>query len=274
MLINGIPLSKSFKFSGGEIQIQLPELKPESNKIIVETILDSSDKIMELVMVKEALTYYYSTYHTELIIYYFPYARQDRRCVDRESFSGVAFCDLLNTLNFHTVKIADIHSKELLPFFKSKVELITQLDIFKTYPQILDGVDVLISPDRGALLKVKEIANHFNIHYTFAEKIRNPNNGRIEHCEIQCFVHHLKDKNILIIDDIIDGGATFITLIEKLKEHKPKSIALYATHGIFSKGFEIFENIGLRKVFVTDSRNESVSIHSELIEILKLENVK
>ena len=70
LLINGIPLAKSFIFNGGEVQIQLPELLYAPGAILVETVLDSSDKIMELTLVKEALDHYYPNAHMSLKILY------------------------------------------------------------------------------------------------------------------------------------------------------------------------------------------------------------
>ena len=76
----------------------------------------------------------------------------------------------------------------------------------------------------------------------YATKVRNPDNGEILRTEVPEDVSY-RGKNLLIVDDICDGGRTFIELAKVLRDYEPSRIDLYVTHGIFSKGFEIFEDL-------------------------------
>ena len=86
MKINGVELSKNFIFSGGEVQIQLPDFPYEDGAYItVDAKLTNSDEVMKLMLVSEALNHYFSKAYKILNIPYFPFARQDRRCDDKEA---------------------------------------------------------------------------------------------------------------------------------------------------------------------------------------------
>ena len=71
-----------------------------------------------------------------------------------------------------------------------------------------------------------------------AVKIRDVTNGNIIKCDVQC--EDLKGRNVVIVDDIADGGASFLYLSEKLKAKGAGKIVLFVTHGIFSKGLSPF----------------------------------
>jgi ribose-phosphate pyrophosphokinase len=105
-----------------------------------------------------------------------------------------------------------------------------------------DPATVIIAPDKGAVPRAEVAARFIGSHEVkYATKVRNPENGEILRTEIQDGDY--KGKNLLIVDDICDGGRTFIELAKVLREHNPSRIDLYITHGIFSKGFEVFEGL-------------------------------
>ncbi len=260
MKINGKELEKSFIFPAGEVQIKLPKfhINGKENKIVVETVIDSSDKIMELLLVKEALDNYYSCYYTKLILHYLPYARQDRRCADDESFAGKVAIELIDNLCFSEIEIADIHNANLLNhFIRTKVKHISVLDIIAKNSDILQYVNTIIAPDKGALDKVKEIADTYKKDFLFATKKRDVNTGKITDL---CFefdddvlYQKILNKNILIIDDIVDAGGTFIGLAKIINHYLPKSLSLYVTHGIFSKGLESLFQSKIDRIYTTRS---------------------
>ena len=78
------------------------------------------------------------------------------------------------------------------------------------------------------------------------EKVRDQSTGRITHYSINGDV---KDKNILIVDDICDGGMTFRILSKSLVDRGSKSNNLYVSHGIFSQGLDVLRNDGINRIF-------------------------
>lgn len=251
MRLNNKKLSKSMVFSGGEVHVSIPDLG-ECDKIEVETKLTSSDKIMELILTKDALDFYYPRSSKHLKILYLPYARQDRRCCHGESDSGMQFVSMLNTMRFDSVTCADIHSSTTKSAINSRLNEITSLDILSDYNG-MDMYDAVVSPDAGAAEKVRSISDHLNFYFIQAEKYRDPETGHLSNTNIVSNTDIIGGKRLLIIDDICDGGGTFILLVKELLKHKPLSISLYVTHGIFSKGLQVLYDAGIERIITTNS---------------------
>jgi ribose-phosphate pyrophosphokinase len=120
--------------------------------------------------------------------------------------------------------------------------------------------DVLpIVPDKGARPRVEALTVGLTDDLVQCNKVRNPQTGKIETIKIEG-IQRVKDRDCLIIDDICDGGATFTTIAMALKDAGAKTVNLYVTHGIFSKGFRDLvpdERYGgkgqIDRIFCTDS---------------------
>ncbi len=89
-----------------------------------------------------------------------------------------------------------------------------------------------------------------NLEFVRADKVRNPENGQIFGTEV--FYDDFEGKPVLIVDDICDGGYTFLKLAEKLKEKNAGMVILYVTHGIFSKGLDELCQV-VNNIITTDS---------------------
>jgi ribose-phosphate pyrophosphokinase len=148
--------------------------------------------------------------------------------------------DCLTTWDVHS-PVADAIFKEFTNFENEKVDSL--LSMVESYLGVeWDSATVIIAPDKGAVPRAEVAARFIGSHEVkYATKVRNPENGEILRTEIQDGDY--KGKNLLIVDDICDGGRTFIELAKVLREHNPSRIDLYITHGIFSKGFEVFEGL-------------------------------
>lgn len=300
LTINGIPLEKSFIFSGGELQIRLPETFVKgsyirSSGITIKTILNSANAIMELILTKKALDHYCPDEKVELICWYLPYMRQDRICHPGECNSSVELLNILESLEFNIIYTADLHSKK--PFehwgkmkeklynnFKIPMTRVVEFDSFDIITKTLNNLDnfnlfydVLVAPDKGAVEKVAKIAEHFNLPYIIGDKIRDPENGQIidYHLDLNG-VDTLRGKTLLVIDDIVDGGGTFILLGDKLKRNGARNIDLYVTHGIFSKGVMPLYNAGYDLIITTDSLmtdNNYKKVYTDSFKILNLSEI-
>ena len=257
LTINGKELEKSFVFSGGEVQIRLPAFELSRN-IVVRTRLTSSDKLMELMLVADALNRDYLTYDKTLDLSYMPYARQDRQCYKGESFALPLAVKMINMMGFDEVLIDDIHSDVSQKHYPIKnSNHITQVELLDGNSHILKDIDVLISPDKGARQKTRYVGDYFNLPVVYSDKVRNTDTGYIKEITINN-PDILKDKNVLIIDDICDGGMTFILLAEKLKECGVKSISLYVTHGIFSKGLKPLKDAEISNIYCINNFLEEI----------------
>jgi len=225
---------KTFVFSGGEVQVRIEEVGyyyPASS-VRIEAHIVKSDDFFELALLVDAIrrTFGYTTL-IDLVMPYLPYARQDRAMTTGESLALKVFCDLINGLKFRTVEVWDVHSDVALALLdrvvNKPVEQIIQ-------PEVL-GDCILVAPDAGSLKKVSKVAQMFGRRMVRADKTRSVKDGSITGTVV--YSESVGYSDFLIVDDICDGGRTFIELAKELRKLTTGKINLYVTHGIFSKGF-------------------------------------
>lgn len=180
----------------------------------------------------------------DLEIPYFPYARQDHPIRNDRCFALTPFIDLLNLLEFRTVTCFDPHFEQitkLIGFYPIQpiVEIKAAFEV-NGYEQICYG-------DESAHLR------YFRLFPKFpsgtAVKQRDPDSGKVEVISVR---GNFKNKKVLIVDDICDGGSTFIQIAALLKKESTISIGLYVSHGIFSKGTQILRDAGIEHVYTKD----------------------
>lgn len=229
-----------FKFPGGECHIKINRLDIGRTTEII-ACLNNSDDIMCLLLAIDAIRRIDLNTDIYLTIPYFPYARQDRVCNEGEPLSASVMAGIINNLCCSKVTIYDPHS-DVTSALLHKCQVLTQADIIANSTlsvEILNKKLALISPDAGAEKKTHLIAkklstNMQTVEVYCASKVRNTVSGKIIATQIY---GNVQNKNLLIVDDICDGGSTFIALAQALKEAGANNIYLYVTHGIFSKGF-------------------------------------
>lgn len=242
-------------FSGGEVHVQLddlPEQAPQS--LNIRANIQSSDDLMALLLTHNALLKQYSpSLNINLEIPYFPYARQDRVCAKGQAFSLEVMAKLVNDLNCNQITVWDAHSPVTEELIKAKN--IPQAEIIASCPALLTLLkasnSVLVCPDKGAVKKCEALKEQLSINEMIqSEKVRDPRTGKIVDTQIQS--GDLKGKTAIIVDDICDGGRTFIEIAKKLKEKNVDTVVLYVTHGIFSKGLEVFDGL-IDQIYMSDS---------------------
>ncbi|PCJ60256.1 MAG: ribose-phosphate pyrophosphokinase [Planctomycetota bacterium] len=246
---------KLLGFSGGERHIQLSGLPEELNAPLdVKTDLLTSDAIIDLLLLDNALSnHYHKKILMNLEVPYFPYARQDRVCAEGQAYSLEVIANLLNSLDLNSLTVWDCHSPVTVGLTGAKN--ISPVDIIKTSKSLManlrDEKSILVCPDKGAVercTRLKEILGVKEIIY--CGKIRAPETGKIIGTEV--LADDLSGKTAIITDDICDGGKTFIKIAEELKRKNVDQVYLYVTHGIFSKGLEVFDGL-IDKIFTTNS---------------------
>jgi len=242
ILVNGKEI-ESFTFPGGEVQI-----RAFGKDVKVTAFLRNSDDIMKLLLLGNAVTI------SELTIPYMPYARQDRVCAPGEAFSISVMADLINGLGADKVICWDVHSKvtEELIHNLENIEQSRFIEWDLDLSRIMRDKDYSICcPDAGAIDKIHKLQKVFDIdpvRIIYGNKVRDIL-GNITETNITGLT---SKKKVLIVDDICDGGRTFIELAKALKTWGAESVNLYVTHGIFSKGFDVFDGL-IDTIWTTDS---------------------
>jgi ribose-phosphate pyrophosphokinase len=191
---------------------------------------------------------------------YVPYARQDRVCHEGEACSIKVFADLINSLNFDLVIVCDVHSKATLDLLNNVSE-IPQVNVIGKHEHLFTNYDYIVCPDHGARNKTIDVANTLKKPVVFASKTRDQKTGKITSSLDFDYSEIPPNKSFLIVDDICDGGRTFIELEKLLRTLKPVTIDLYVTHGIFSKGLKVFSNFG--NIYTTDSLGDKTDTAKE-----------
>lgn len=221
-------------FPGGEVNVRLKEMGKT-----LEVVIRNSEDLIALGLTKYAL----GNEEVHLVLKYFPYARQDRICNVGEANSMQFMADYLNMLDFASVLVWDIHNEDTLSLINN-VKHASASDLW--FNMLEDyGFDALCSPDAGAAKKLKKYGAKVDV---VGRKVRDPLTGEITGTEIKGSVY---DKHVVILDDICDGGRTFIELAKVLRKEGASKITLVVTHGIFSKGMDVFEDID--HVYCTNS---------------------
>lgn len=263
--INGETLAEDSIFPGGEVHIKLPDLH-NPKTIVVDVKIKSSNTLVKLFLVKDAISFYYPGIKTILRCLYLPYARQDRRCNEGESFSAAVIGELIDNIGFNKIVVADVHSHTMKNFFlRTKMLHLSLIDIFASTAQPLVPNAVFVAPDAGSYDKVSDLAVEHMRPLVFASKQRL---GSQIIPRIVDSANSIYERDLLIVDDICDGGGTFIALAQELRKFSPNSISLYVTHGIFSKGLDVLYNAGISKIFTTNSYCELPE--SDTLSIIEL----
>jgi ribose-phosphate pyrophosphokinase len=257
---------ESFTFSGGEPHIKINEDLSAVKEVTVTTRVQSFNDFGLLLLAIDALRRFYIEKIT-IFIPYFPAARQDRVMVKGEPLSIKVYAELLNNLKLNKVTVYDPHS-EVTSAELNNCEVISNHNFVKQVIKTIGEDVVLISPDGGALKKIYKVSEYLGgIPVVECSKKRNVKNGKLEGFKV--YEDDLKGLPCLIVDDICDGGGTFIGLAEALKEKNAGDLYLAVSHGIFNKGFKTL-NEKFVKVFTTDSFK---TIDTSEVEQVKIETL-
>lgn len=240
-------LVKIFKFPAGESGVQFSTPRPiygsEKVNAMITLNWESNDDLINLALLVDAIRREHDVDLT-LDIPYFPYARQDRVCNKGESLSVKVIADFINSLNFHTVWLKDPHSDVVgAALNNAKItSIFSSLERAHWAIYKREGSMALVSPDAGASKKVLKYAKELGVaNVVRADKIRDVATGQIK--ETVVYSEHLGNTNLLVVDDICDGGGTFIPLAHELRKITTGTVNLFITHGIFTKGVDIFEGV-------------------------------
>jgi ribose-phosphate pyrophosphokinase len=250
---------KTLKFPGGEVHATVQVDVEDAVELKIYAHLPSSDAVMTLLMVTDALRRAYPGVPVSLTVPYVPYARQDRAANPGEALSAKVLCELINAQCYSRVVIQDPHS-DVVPALLARAEIedpIGSILAVATHIKHSSGYfPSLVAPDAGARKRVHSLAKALELNVVYADKVRDTKTGQITGTQVQS---ELPDGPLLVVDDICDGGRTFIELAIAIRKHAhPHPIYLYVTHGIFSKGLdpllEHYDRVFTRNNWTDDTR--------------------
>lgn len=263
-ILEDVPLADLLKFerslfSGGEVNFKLISPPPPED-VTIEILLKSGDDIMALLMATDALRRGGAD-HISLVCPYIPYSRQDRVMVYGESLSINVMCNIINSQNYKAVYTLDNHS----PVTTALIKNCREINDHRILQKVFGERDfVLISPDAGAYKKALGIGYVFGKDVIMASKYRDVSNMHLSATTIYC--DDLEGQDCFIIDDLCDGGRTFIGLAEELRTKNCGKLYLYTSHGIYSYGTEKVTDV-FDEVFVTNCFYQE---HEKRMNVIKI----
>lgn len=238
---------ESFTFSGGEPHIKIKETV--KGAVTITQRITSFNDLGMILLATDALRRM-NVKEINLFIPYVPAARQDRVMVSGEPLSIKVYAEIINSQNYQKVTVFDPHS-EVTPALLNNVEVIDNHKYVKQCLETIKDEIVLISPDGGALKKIYKLSAYLGgIEVIECSKKRDVKTGKLSGFTV--YANDLNQKTAIVVDDICDGGGTFLGLGKALQEKNAGDLHLIVSHGIFNKGFEELESM-YKTIFTTNS---------------------
>lgn len=253
---------QAFIFAGGEPHIKIQPDFDTSATLTITHRINSFNDFGLLCLAVDALRRM-NVKTINLFIPYFPAARQDRVMIPGEPLSVKVYADIINAMQLNKVTVFDAHS-EVTPALLNHCEVVMNHQFIEKVIQKIGKTPLLISPDGGALKKIYKVSEFLGgTEVVECSKSRDVKTGKLTGFRV--YADDLQQQDCLIVDDICDGGGTFIGLATALQNKNAGKLYLAVSHGIFSKGFE--ELSCFEKVFTTNSFRDIDDARVTQIEI-------
>lgn len=250
-----LPIGKAHvgRFSDGETTVEIEEnVRGRDVFVVQSTCAPSNDNLMELILLADALRRA-SAAKITAVVPYFGYARQDRRVRSaRVPITAKIVADMMAAVGISRLVTVDLHADQIQGFFYMPVD-----NLYST-PILLDDIQaqkykniMIVSPDVGGVIRARAIAKRIpGADLAIIDKRRpRPNEAQVMH-----IIGDVKDRDCIIVDDIVDTASTLCRAVEALKEHGASKVAAYVTHPVLSGN--AIHNINtslLDEIVVTDT---------------------
>jgi len=239
------------RFADGEVSVSVSETVRGCICFVVQpTNNPVNEHYMELLVMIDALKRA-SAKEINVIMPYYGYCRQDRKAAPRQPISARLMADLLQTAGVNRMMCLDLHAAQIQGFFNIPIDNFLALPIIAEYFDNADIEDLcVVSPDHGGTTRARKLAEIFNAPIAIADKRRpQPNSA-----EIMNLIGDVKDKNCIIIDDIIDTGGTISAVVKVLKNFGAKKVYVCCSHALLSgNAIEKLKDSGLEQLVCTNS---------------------
>lgn len=238
------------KFSDGEFATTYEETVRGDHVFIVQSTFPPSDNLMELLMMIDAAKRA-SAYKVIAVIPYFGFARQDRKDRPRVAIGAKMVANLLHAAGVDRIMTMDLHADQIQGFFDIPVDHLYGSTVLAPYIRSLNLENLAIaSPDIGGSKRANSWAKFFDSGLIICHKTRERPN---EVADMKV-IGDVENKNIVIIDDMIDTAGTICKAAGILKEKGATSVRAVATHAVLSgKAYENIEKSALDEIIFTDS---------------------
>ena len=240
------------KFADEEMFVEINEnVRGQDVYLIQSTSKPANDNLVELLICIDALKRA-SAKQITAVIPYFGYARQDRKPGPRTPISAKLVANLITTSGANRVLTIDLHAGQIQGFFDIPV------DNLYAAPILVNDIKnnfslkntIITSPDVGGVVRARYIANRLDINLAIVDKRREKANVS----EVLNIIGNVKDKDCILIDDIVDTAGTLTNAADALISSGAKSVSAYVTHGVLSKpALSRLKNSKLKELVTTNT---------------------
>lgn len=250
-------------FSDGEIHVQiLEDIRGKDVFIIQSTNPPLDQHLFPVLLLADAARRGFAK-SINLVIPYFGYARQDRMAEPNTPISSKVIADILYSVSINHIITVDLHSAQTQGFFDMTIENITLEGQFAEYIEKNFKKDsfAIASPDAGGVKRARKIADLVHCDDVI---IIDKNRYKKNKSKVMNIIGDPKDKNIIIIDDMIDTAGTICHAATALKQGGAKYVSVMATHPVFSgNAYDNLANQDIDQIVVTNT----LALKSELKKI-------
>ncbi len=248
----GVNLGKTSKqrFSDGEFQPAYEETVRGSHVFIIQSTFQPTENLFELLLMIDAAKRA-SAYKVVAVIPYFGYGRQDRKDKPRVSIGAKLVADLLETAGVSRVMTMDLHADQIQGFFNVPVDHLYASSIFIPFIRSLNLENLVIAaPDMGGSKRANAYSSYLQTPVVISHKTRSKAN-EISNMRV---IGDVKNKNVIIVDDMVDTAGTITKAAEIMMNEGAKSIRVMATHPVLSgPAYERIDNSAITELIVTDT---------------------
>ncbi|MGD8492577.1 MAG: ribose-phosphate pyrophosphokinase [Desulfobacterales bacterium] len=238
-------------FSDGEIQIEIDEnVRSKDVFVIQSTCAPVNDHLVELLLMIDAMKRS-SAKRITAVVPYFGYARQDKKVAPRVPISAKLVANMLAVAGANRVITMDLHAGQIQGFFDIPVDNIFAAPLLIEYiGKKFNGNLVIVSPDAGGVERARAFAKRLDADLAIVDKRRSaPNQAKA-----MAVIGDVKDKTVVILDDMADTAGTLTEAAEALKENGAKEIHACCAHAVLSgPAIERISASVMKSLVVTDT---------------------
>lgn len=248
-----VPLVKAniTEFRDGETCVEILEnMRGEEVFIIQSLSYPVNDNLMRLMLIIDALKRA-SAAEINLVIPYLCYSRQDRKAGPRTPISAKVIAEMLSMDGDRIITI-DLHAQQIQGFYDIPLDNLYGSIVFQKYIKDTFNLEnsVIVSPDVGGVRRARSYGEYLDLPIVIVEKRRQ----KAGECEALNVIGDIKDKDCIIVDDMIDSGGTICKSAQILKDMGAISLKVVVTHGVLSPGaVEKLENSVFDKIYISDT---------------------
>ncbi|MGC1879370.1 MAG: ribose-phosphate pyrophosphokinase [Rhabdochlamydiaceae bacterium] len=251
-------------FPDGEIGVRILESVRGRDVFIVQSIARNPNfYLMELLILVDAMKRA-SARSIIAVIPYYGYARQDRRGKEREPITAKLVADLLQRSGITRVLTMDLHTEQIQGFFDIPVDnLYARPLIVEALSKLKMDEFVVVTPDIGSIKLARSYAEALKVDLAIVDKRR----VSAKQVEMTALIGDVKDKNILLVDDMCSTGGTLKTAVRVCKQAGARDVRVAVTHGLFV-GKGLLEDSGIEKIVMSNTVPAPETIDQKSLEIV------